>query len=103
MAERITKDNYAEKIAAGTVLVDFYSDSCIPCKKLNPVIAALEEEVGDRISIYKVNNNFDMEVAQQFSVMSSPTLILFENGEEVTRKTGFQTKEALLEWLGERA
>jgi len=103
MAERINKDNYSEKIAKGTVLVDFYSDSCIPCKKLNPVLSELETEFAGKISVFKINTNFDLEVAQKFNVLSTPTLVLFNEGTEVDRKSGFQTKDALSSWLGEKA
>jgi len=103
MAERINKDNYSEKISTGTVLVDFYSDSCIPCKKLNPVLSELETEQADKISVFKINTNFDLEVAQKYEVKSTPTLILFKDGTEVDRKSGFQTKDALSSWLGEKA
>jgi len=103
MAERINKDNYEEKIAAGTVLVDFYSDSCIPCKKLNPVLSELETELADKVSVYKINTVFDMDVAQKYDVMSTPTLILFKDGSELDRKSGFQTKDVLVSWIGEKA
>lgn len=103
MAERITKDNYSEKISQGTVLIDFYSDSCIPCKRLNPVLSELEAENAGKISIYKINTVFDMEVAQKYDVMSTPTLILFKDGAELDRKSGFQPKDVLADWLGEKA
>ena len=102
MAERINKDNYKEKISAGIVLVDFYSDSCIPCKKLNPVLSELEAELTGKVAIYKINTNFDMEVAQEFGVMSTPTLVLFKEGTEVDRKSGFNTIDALNQWIGEQ-
>ena len=50
MAERITAQNFEEKIN-GTelpVLVDFYSDSCVPCKQLSPVLGDLEEEYEEK-------------------------------------------------------
>jgi len=103
MAERINKDNYSEKIEKGTVLIDFYSDSCIPCKKLNPVLSELETELADKVSVFKINTNFDLEVAQKYEVKSTPTLILFKDGTEVDRKSGFQSKDVLISWLGEKA
>lgn len=99
MIERLNKVNYSEKIAHGTALVDFYSDTCIPCKKLNPVLSELETEFAGKIGIFKINTNFDIEVAQKFQVQSTPTLILFKEGNEVDRKSGFQTKDALNQWL----
>lgn len=99
MAERINKENFKEKISKGLVLLDFYSDSCIPCKKLNPVLSELESELADKVTIYKLNINFDIEVAQDYGVMSSPTLVLFKDGAEQDRKTGFQPKDDLSQWI----
>ncbi len=100
MSERLNKENFDSSIKQEKlVLVDFYSDSCIPCKRLNPVLSELDEKFADKVSSYKVNINFDFELAEKYGVMSSPTLILFKNGEEIDRKTGFQTLEALEEWI----
>lgn len=104
MAERLNKDNFDSSVkAAGEklVLADFYSDSCIPCKRMNPILGDIEDELGDKVTVYKLNVNFDAEVAQKYNVMSSPTLILFKNGQEVARKTGAQKKDDLISWLGE--
>lgn len=101
MAERLSKENFEEAVkGAETVLVDFYSDSCVPCKKLNPVLGDLEDEHEGKVKVYKVNVNFDSELAEKFSVLSTPTLILFKNGTEADRKNGFQSIDALEDWLG---
>ena len=100
MAERLNKENFDTAIkSAQLALVDFYSDSCIPCKKLNPVLADLEDEKGDEVRLFKLNINFDLEVAEKYGVASSPTLILFKNGSEVDRKNGFQTFDILKDWI----
>ena len=100
MAQRLNKENFDSTIkAAPLALVDFYSDSCIPCKKLNPVLGDLEDEAGDGVQIFKLNTNFDLEVAEKYNVASTPTLILFKNGSEQDRKNGFQTLEVLEDWI----
>ena len=70
MAQRINKDNFEEKVLKSPlpVLVDFYSDSCIPCKQLSPVLGDIEDEREDTLSVYKVNVNYDMSL--QKSMMS---------------------------------
>ena len=79
MSERLNKDNFDSTVkSAPFALVDFYSDSCIPCKKLNPVLGDLEDEKGDEVRLFKLNINFDLEVAEKYGVASSPTLILFK-------------------------
>lgn len=101
MAERLNKENFEGAIkGSGTVLVDFYSDSCVPCKKLNPILGDIEDDHEGELKVYKVNVNFDAELAEKYSVLSTPTLILFKNGEESERKSGFQTLDDLEDWLG---
>lgn len=100
MAERLNKENFDSTLkTAPLALVDFYSDSCVPCKKLNPVLGDLEDEKGDEVRLFKLNINFDLEVAEKYGVASSPTLILFKNGSEVDRKNGFQTFDILKDWI----
>ena len=100
MAERLNKENFDSTIKSTPLaLVDFYSDSCIPCKKLNPVLGDLEDDEGDQVKLFKLNINFDLEVAEQYGVASSPTLILFKNGSEVDRKNGFQSFDILKDWI----
>ena len=101
MAARITKADFEEKVlkADKPVLVDFYSDSCIPCKQLSPILGDIEDEYEDKLHVYKVNVNYDEELAAEYNVMSSPTLILFKNGSKADIKRGLVKKPELAEWL----
>lgn len=101
MAERISETDFPGKVkqAEGIVLLDFYSDSCIPCKMLSPVLGEIEEEYAGTVSVYKVNVNYEKKLADEYQVMSSPTLILFKNGEVLARKSGVLKKAELTKWL----
>ena len=101
MAARISKDDFEEKVLKSPipVIVDFYSDSCVACKMLAPVLGGIEDDYEDRISVYKVNTNFDQELAQQYGIISNPTLILFKDGEAADRKVGAQTADVLKAWV----
>ena len=80
MAERLSKENFdTARKSAQLALVDFYSDSCIPCKKLNPVLGDLEDEKGDEVRLFKLNINFDLEVAEKYGDTTTPTMILFKH------------------------
>ena len=81
--------------AEGLVLADFYSDSCIPCKRLSPVLAELEEAYGDALKVAKIN--FDLPLAEQYEVQAVPTLIFFKNGAEQDRRRGLVKKAELQE------
>lgn len=102
MAEKLNKDNFREQVteASGVVVVDFFSDSCIPCKKMSPVIAQLEEENTD-VKFGKLNVNFDTETAEKFGVSSVPTLVFFKNGKEEARLTGAQKITAITEIINQ--
>ena len=95
MAERINQ--FAEKVLENNcpVLVEFYSDSCIPCKQLSPILGELEEDYEDKLKVVKVNVNYDTDLALEYQVMASPTIVFFKSGEEVNRTRGLVKKEEL--------
>lgn len=101
MVERTGKDDFEEKVLKRDlpVLVDFYSDSCIACKKLSPAISQAEADLQGQFLFYKVNTNFEEELTQKYEIMSRPTLIVYEKGREKGRKTGAQKPDELIHWL----
>lgn len=98
MAVKATNESFAQDIAAGTVLADFYSDSCIPCKRMSPVLAEIEEANPD-VKLVKLNINFSAETAAKYEVTSVPTLVFFKNGEEIKRISGAVKKAQIEEIL----
>lgn len=90
MALRVSKDNFSEEVLSEEKLViaDFYSDSCIPCKRLSPILAEIEEELSDRVKLVKININFDTELAEKYEVQSVPSVLFFKKGEEAARLSG---------------
>lgn len=101
MAARIGKDDFTEQVLNSTlpVLVDFYSDSCIACKMLSPAFAAAEEELPEKVRFYKVNTAFEEKLAEEYGILSQPTLILFNDGVEQARTREVLKADALLAWL----
>ena len=101
MAERISRSNFQEKVLerAGIVVVDFYSDSCMPCKMLAPALGELEDTYEERLKVYKVNTNFDAELAEEYGVQGTPTLLLFRDGNVTDRRVGAMTQDALFDWV----
>ena len=99
MALRINAENFEEKVlkADKPVLVDFYSDSCIPCKQMAGILGDIEDENEDDIYIYKVNVNYDRELAEKYKVMSFPTEICFVNGEAKGKTVGLKEQEEIEE------
>jgi thioredoxin 1 len=103
MAKRITGEEFEKLVlqAEKPVLVDFYSDTCIPCKMVAGILGELEDAYEDKLEIYKVNVNYEEGLVEQYSVMAAPTLILFHNGTEQNRVKGAVKKAALEELVKE--
>ena len=103
LAVRINKDNFQAEVLDSTlpVIVEFYSDSCIPCKQLAPILGDIEDDYEEQLKVLKVNVNFDAELAEQYSVMASPTILFFKGGEEVNRIRGLAKKPQLEEAVKE--
>lgn len=99
MAQRVTADNFEELVLKSEkpVLVDFYSDTCVPCKRMAGIVGGIEDENEETLHVYKVNVNYDDELAAKYNVMSAPTFLAFHQGNEIGRLRGVVSKEALLE------
>lgn len=97
MAERLHQDDFESKaFPEGKLsLIDFYSDSCVPCKRMSPVLAELEEEFSEQLFVGKVNIAYDTELTKQYEITAAPTLLFFKNKELVNRLTGAVKKADL--------
>lgn len=82
--------------AKGPVLVDFWAPWCGYCTKLAPVLEEVAYELGDKISIVKLNVDENRALAQKYGVMSLPTMLVFKNGEPSERMMGFMPKANVL-------
>jgi thioredoxin 1 len=79
--------------------VDFYSDSCVACKRLSPVLAEAEENYSGKVKVYKVNTNFDAKLAEEYDVTANPTLLFVANGEVKDKKQGAMRPAELSAWI----
>ena len=81
------------------VLVDFWATWCGPCKMIAPVLMEIAGEKDGQLKIAKLDVDQNPETAQKFGVMSIPTLLLFKNGQEVSRIVGYRSKGQLVQQL----
>jgi thioredoxin 1 len=96
----LTKENFSQEIknSEKPVLVDFWASWCGPCRMVSPIVDEIADE-NDNIKVCKVNVDEQPELAQEYGVMSIPTLIVIKNGEIVNRSTGARPKKAILDLI----
>ncbi|HEY3007922.1 MAG TPA: thioredoxin [Micromonosporaceae bacterium] len=78
------------------VLVDFWAEWCAPCRKVEPVLEEIANELGDKVSIVKLNIDENPETARAYRVMSVPTLTVFKAGQPVQSVAGARPKGDLV-------
>ena len=81
------------------VLVDFWAEWCGPCKMIGPSLEELSEEMGDRVTIAKMDIMENTDVPGQIGVQSIPLMVLFKDGKQVAQKLGAAPKSQLKSWL----
>lgn len=94
MKELKTEVEFQEIIQKGTVLIDFFATWCGPCKMLAPELEKLESAEVIKVDVDKFPN-----LTKEYNIMGVPTLLLFKNGQLVSRKSGYMTQEMLEEWI----
>ncbi len=94
---KVTADNFEEEVIKSKipVLVDFWATWCGPCQMQGPVVDEVAEEFAGKLKVGKINVDEEGSLAQKYSVMSIPTLILFQNGEVVKKEMGFHSMEEI--------
>lgn len=78
------------------VLIDFYATWCGPCQMLGPILKEVKYNLGDRISIIKVDVDKNQELAAMQQVRGVPTMMLFQNGKQLWRQSGLLSKEEII-------
>jgi thioredoxin 1 len=83
------------------VLVDFWAEWCGPCKQIAPALEEISGELGDKLTIAKLNIDENPLSPSKYGVRGIPTLILFKDGEVVATKVGALPKSKISDWLNE--
>ena len=78
------------------VLVDFFATWCGPCQMLSPVLKLVKDNLGERITIIKIDVDKNQELASQYQDRSVPTMMLFKEGKQLWRQSGVLSKEEII-------
>ena len=97
------KTNFQNLISSETpVLVDFFATWCGPCQMLSPILKQVKDNVGDKITIVKIDVDKNQEIASKYNVRGVPTMMLFQNNKQLWRQSGVLSKEEIIKTIFEK-
>ena len=92
------ENSFNDIVQGELVLVDFFATWCGPCRMLGPVLEELAEE-RPNITVAKIDVDESASLANNYGIMSVPTLLLFKDGKLIDQRSGFMPKEELTRWI----
>lgn len=101
MIKEFKGNDFQELVEDGVTLVDFFASWCGPCKMLAPEFEKLAKST-ENVNFVTVDIDNHRELATNSNVASVPTLILFKDGKEISRRSGFAPMPQLKKWLNEQ-
>lgn len=100
-AEHISDTEFEQRVLKSDkpVLVDFWAEWCGPCKQVGPILDELAGEVGEKMTVAKVNIDQNPETPSKYGVRGIPTMMVFKGGEVIGTKVGALPKSKIQEWI----
>ena len=99
MVKKISQEEFEQVKNDDIAVIDFSAEWSGPCKMLAPVMEEVSEELGDSVSFYNIDVDQNMDIAQQYRIVSIPALLVLKKGEKVDMQIGFQPKDGVVEFI----
>ncbi|MEJ0058394.1 MAG: thioredoxin [Terricaulis sp.] len=100
---KTSDDNFEADVLKSSrpVLVDFWAEWCGPCKQIGPALEEISNEMGEKVTVVKVNIDENPMTPGRYGVRGIPTLMVFKDGKVAATKVGAMPKSKIVEWLNE--
>ena len=102
MATKTVTDASFESDVIGSpkpVLVDFWAEWCGPCRMIAPALEEISNELGEQVTVVKLNIDDNPDAPAKYGVRGIPTMILFKNGQQAATQVGAMPKSAIKQWI----
>jgi thioredoxin 1 len=95
----LTDKNYKDFVSNGLVLVDIYTNWCVPCKLISPIVDEISSEFLGKISVGKLDAEQCVETTTSLNIRNVPAILLYKDGQIVDKKVGSISKSNLEEMI----
>ena len=100
---KVTDESFEQDVlqAEKPFLVDFWAEWCGPCKQIAPALEQIADELGNQVTVAKLNIEESPLTPSRYGVRGIPTMMLFKGGQMASMKVGAMPKAKIVEWLTE--
>jgi thioredoxin 1 len=97
----VTDDSFQADVldSSKPVLLDFWAEWCGPCRMIAPALEEIAAELGDKVTIAKINIDENPDTPGKYGVRGIPTMLLFKDGAPVAQKVGAAPRGHIQQWL----
>lgn len=93
--QELSEKEFDDFVKDGLVLVDFFTEWCMPCMMMSPIVDDISEKLKGKVKFGKVDVSENEEIARRFNVSSIPNFVLFKDGKVIEQFTGAMSEQEL--------